>query len=118
MNGNRSMVQEELKFRVWNARTMTGRERELAEKMKKYWLEMLHVRETKARGNGEKTIGDVSCVFSRVQAGRARAGVAVLLYERLVGAQKSGSMSMKGSEDKTECRRYVAHNDTSVCTNK
>ena len=83
MNGNRSMVWEQLRFGAWNIRTMRGRERELVEEMKKYRLEMLGVSETKARGNGEKAIGDVSCVFSGVQAGRARAGVAVLLFDRL-----------------------------------
>ena len=77
------MVREQLRFGAWNIRTMTGREEELVEEMKKYRLEMLGVSETKARGNGEKAIGDVRCVFSGVQAGRARAGVAVLLSERL-----------------------------------
>ena len=51
--------------------------------MQKYWLKILGVSVTKVRGNGEKAIGDVRCVFSGVQGGRARAGVAVLLSERL-----------------------------------
>ena len=44
---------------------------------------MFGVSETKARGNDEKAIGYVTCVSSGVQTGRARAGVAVLLSERL-----------------------------------
>ena len=44
---------------------------------------MLGVSETKARRNGEKAIGDVRRVSLGVQTGRARAGVAVLLSERL-----------------------------------
>ena len=51
--------------------------------MKKYWLGMLGVSETKARGNGKKAIDDVSCVFLGVQGGRVKAGVAVLLSDRL-----------------------------------
>ena len=56
--------------------------------------------ETKVRGNGVKQIGDVVCVYSGVQEGRAKGGVAILLsmsfgafftewrciYERIVRA--------------------------------
>ena len=35
--------------------------------------------ETKVRGNGVKQIGDVVCVYSGEQEGRAKGGVAILL---------------------------------------
>ena len=72
-----------MRFGAWNIRTLSGREVELVEEMKKYRLEVLGASETKVRGNGEKAIGDVRCVFSGVGDGRARAGVAILLSERL-----------------------------------
>lgn len=83
MNSNKSMVREQLRFGAWNIRTMRGRESELMDEMKKNRLKMLGVSETKARRNGEKAIGDVRRVSLGVQTGRARAGVAVLLSERL-----------------------------------
>ena len=60
---------------------LNGREHELVEEMKKYRLAVLDVSETKVRGNGVKMIGDTMCVYSRVQGGRAKAGVAILLSE-------------------------------------
>ena len=59
VNDNKSLVREQFRFGAWNIRTMSGREVELVEEMKKYWLEMLGVSEAKVRGNGEKVIGDV-----------------------------------------------------------
>ena len=50
--------------------------------MKKYRLEVLGVSEAKVRGNGMRMIGDTTCVYSGVQTGRAKAGVAILLSER------------------------------------
>ena len=41
------------------------KEIELVEKMKKYWLGMLGMTEVKVRGNGEKVIGKVRCVFGK-----------------------------------------------------
>ena len=38
--------------------------------------------EAKVRGNGVQMIGDTTCVYSGVQGGRAKAGVAILLSER------------------------------------
>ena len=58
---------------------MNGKEEELVAEMKKYQLEVLGVSETKVRGNGVKQIGDVVCVYSGVQKGRAKGGVAILL---------------------------------------
>ena len=83
VNDNKSLVWEQLRFGAWNIRTMSGREVELVEEMKKYRLEMLGVSEAKVRGKGEKAIGDVRCVFLGIQDGRARTGVAILLSERL-----------------------------------
>ena len=62
VNGNRSMIREQLKFGAWNIGTMWDREGELVE-MREYQLEMLGVGEAKTRENGEKEIGDVRCVF-------------------------------------------------------
>ena len=63
VNDNMSLVREQLRFAAWNIRIMSGREVELVEEMKKYRLEMLGVSEANMRGNGEKGIGDVRCVF-------------------------------------------------------
>ena len=59
------------RFGCWNVRSVNGRE-ELFTEMKKYRLEVLGVSETKARGSGMKQIGDISCVFSGGQEGRAK----------------------------------------------
>ena len=83
VNNNTSLVWEQLGFGAWNIRTMSGREVELVEEIKKHRLEMLGVSEAKVKENGEKAIGDVRCVFSGVQNGRPRAGVVILLSERL-----------------------------------
>ena len=55
-------------------RSMNGKEEELVAEMKKYQLEVLGVSETKVRGNRVKQIGDVVCVYSGVQEGRAKGG--------------------------------------------
>ena len=84
-NRSKSMVREQIRFGAWNIRTMKGKETELVEEMKKYRLKMLGVSEAKMRGNDEKAIGDVRCVFSGVQDGRVKAGVAILLSDSWVG---------------------------------
>ena len=60
-----------------------SREIELVEKMKKYWLELLGVGETKVRGNDKKVIVVMLGVFSGVQDGKVRAGVTILMSESL-----------------------------------
>ena len=80
------------RFGCWNVRTMSGREEELIGEMKRYGLEVLRVSEARMRGNGVKTIGEVTCVYSGGQAGRAKAGVVILLSEKL------GSYLLKGVE--------------------
>ena len=50
VNGSKSLVQEQMRFGAWNFRTMSGREIELVEEMKKYRLELLGVSEAKVRG--------------------------------------------------------------------
>ena len=49
--------------------------------MKRYRLEVLRVSEVKMRGNSMKRIGDATCVYSGLQEGRSKAGVAILLSE-------------------------------------
>ena len=44
--------------------------------------------ETRMKGNGAKAIGEGMCMFSGVQEGRAKAGVAVFLSEDLSGFLK------------------------------
>ena len=61
---------------------MNSREQELVAEMEKYRLEVLGVSEAKVRGNGLKMIGDTMCVYSGMQGGRVRAGVAILLSRR------------------------------------
>ena len=69
------------RFGCWNVRSVNSRE-ELFTEMKKHRLKVLGVSETKVRGNGMKQIGDVSCVFSGVQEGKAKGDVAILLSGR------------------------------------
>ena len=61
---------------------MSGREEELVYEMQKHRLEVSGVSKAKVKVNGGKFISDVTCVFSGVQEGRAKAGVAILLSER------------------------------------
>ena len=61
---------------------MDGREQELVAEMEKYRLEVLGVSEAKVRGNRLKMIGDTTCVYSGVQGGRVKVGVAILLSKR------------------------------------
>ena len=81
-NYDSDLVSDISRFGCWNVRTLNGREQELVAEMKKYRLEVLGVSEAKVRGNGMRMIGDTTCVYSGVQTGRAKAGVAILLSER------------------------------------
>ena len=69
------------RFGCWNVRSMSGREEELVDKMKRYRFKVLGVNEAKMRGNGMKRIGDATCAYSGLQEGRSKAGVAILLSE-------------------------------------
>ena len=71
------------RFGTWNVRSLTGKEMELIEEMKKYKLNVLGVSEGKMRGNGMKTVDGMTCVYSGVQQGRAKAGVAIYMVEEL-----------------------------------
>ena len=64
-----------------NIRSMGGREEELVDNMKRYRFKVLSVNEAKMGGNGMKRIGDATCVYSGLQEGSSRAGVAILLSE-------------------------------------
>ena len=64
-------------------RTLTGKELELIGEMKRYRLDVLGVSEGKMRGNGMKTVEGVTCVYSGVQEGRAKPGVAIDMAEEL-----------------------------------
>ena len=64
------------RFGCWNVKTMSGREEELVDEMKRYGLEVLDISELTL-----KRIGDATCVYSGVQEGRSTAGVAILLSE-------------------------------------
>ena len=81
-NYDSDLVSDISRFGCWNVRTLNGREQELVAEMKKYRLEVLGVSEAKVRGNGMRMIGDTTCVYSGVQTGRSKAGVAILLSER------------------------------------
>ena len=69
------------RFGCWNVRTMSGREEELVDKMKRYRLEVLGVSEAKVRRNGVKRIDDATCVYLGVQDCGSKVGVAILLSE-------------------------------------
>ena len=79
---NHSALDNISRFGCWNVRTMNGRKQELVEEMRRCRLEVLGVSEAKVRGNGVRMFGDTTCVYSGVQGGRAKAGVAILLSER------------------------------------
>ena len=61
---------------------MDGRDQELVAEMEKYRLEVLGVSEAKVRGNRLNMIGDTTCVYSGIQGGRMKVGVAILLSKR------------------------------------
>ena len=61
-----------------NVRSMGGREKELVDNMKRYRFKVLGVNGAKRRGNSVKRIGDATCVYSGLQEGRSKAGVAIL----------------------------------------
>ncbi len=71
------------RFGTWNVRTLTGKELELIGEMKRYRLDVLGVSEGKIRGNGTKSVEGVTCVYSGVQEGRAKAGVAIYVTEEI-----------------------------------
>ena len=81
-NYDSDLVSDISRFGCWNVRTLNRREQELVAEMKKYRLKVLGVSEAKVRGNGMRMIGDTTCVYSGVQTGGAKAGVAILLSER------------------------------------
>ena len=59
------------RFGTWNVRSLTGKEMELIEEMKKYRLDVLGVSEGKMRGNGMKTVDGMTCVYCRCAAGKS-----------------------------------------------
>ena len=63
VNASKSMVQEQLRLGAWHIRTVSCKEIELVEEMKKYRLKMRRVSEAKVRRNGKKAIDNVRCVF-------------------------------------------------------
>ena len=63
VNASKSMVREQFRFAAWHIRTVSCKEIELIEEMKKYRLEMRRVSEAKVRRNGKKVIDNVRCVF-------------------------------------------------------
>ena len=65
-------------FGCWNIRSRSGRKEELVDKIKRYRFNVLGVYEAKMKGNGIKRIGDATCVYSGLQGGRSKEGVAIL----------------------------------------
>ena len=51
--------------------------------MEKYRLEILGVSETKMKGNGSRAVGKGRCIFAGIEKGRAKAGVAIFMLERV-----------------------------------
>ena len=70
-------------FGTWNVRTLTEKELELIGEMRRYRLDVLGVSEGKIRESGMKTVEGVTCVYSGVQEGRAKAEAAVNMAEEL-----------------------------------
>ena len=68
---------------------MRGKEWELIEEVRKYDLGVIGVSETKWKGCGARDIEDHYTIFSGVSKGRARAGVAVILSEKMQRCVKS-----------------------------
>ena len=65
------------RFGCWNIRSRSSRKEEFVDKMKRYRFKVLGVYEAKMKGNGIKRIGDATCVYSGLQGGRSKAGVAI-----------------------------------------
>ena len=68
---------------TWNVRSLKGKGQELIGEMKRYDLGVLGVSETKWKGSGAKSVDDCYVIFSGVSDGRARAGVAMFLSEKM-----------------------------------
>ena len=68
---------------------MNGKDWEFIEEMRKYDLCILGISETKRKGSSARDIEDYYAIYSGVSEGRARAGVAVVLSERMRKCVKS-----------------------------
>ena len=68
---------------------MNGKDWEFIEEMRKYDLCILGISETKRKGSGARDIEDYYTIYLGVSKGRARAGVVVVLSERMRKCTKS-----------------------------
>ena len=69
---------------TWNVRSLSGKEVELVEEIKKYNIDILGITETKKKGKGVENLNGYKLVYSGVDLKeRARAGVAVLIRDNI-----------------------------------
>ena len=69
---------------TWNVRSLSGKEVELVEEIKKYNIDILGITETKKKGEGMENYEGYKLIYSGVGANeRARAGVAALIRNDL-----------------------------------
>lgn len=80
INRRRLEKEKEMRIGTWNITSMTGKEVEVVQEMKKYNVQILGVCETKKKGHGEMVL-DSGYVFrySGVLTGRAKEGVGIIV---------------------------------------
>ena len=66
---------------TWNVRALKGKEHKMIEEMKKYRINIRAVSEIKWRGRGAKDVECYKVVYSGIETGRAREGVAMVFSE-------------------------------------
>ena len=73
-----------LNIGTWNVRSISGKELELVDEVKRYKIDILGITETKKKGQGIQNLGSHTLIYSGVNTNeRARAGVAVLLTNNI-----------------------------------
>jgi predicted RNA-binding protein with TRAM domain len=84
-------------YRTWNIRSITGKEKELVEEMKKTKVTILAVTETMKKGQGIEWLDDgFVLIHSAVPKGeRARAGVARVVHKEMKAKLKSWNFMSK-----------------------
>ena len=80
--------------------------------MVKYRLEVLGRSESKLKSNGARVVGLGMCIFSGVQEGRAKAGVAVFLSKKIGKCLRE----WKCVRERIVKVRCVGVSGTSVCS--
>lgn len=74
--------EKDLRFGTWNIRSLTGKEVELTEEMKKYKVQIMGLSEVRRRKSGVTPLNaGYTMIWSGVNEGRAREGVALVIKD-------------------------------------